>query len=121
MPSSTSSDVVLGRSEMLQTQQIVVLDLQIPYPDNITMALPPPNTGNNSVQPDVILTTGTLEKYTILSLGNYLNGMFGTKHSKILVWDKYLEMLKVFTDHFDLRWSKGIVVTGQPGIGKCPI
>jgi hypothetical protein len=74
------------------------------------------------VQPDATVTTGTLETYTVLSLGNYLSGMFGTKQSKILVRNEYLEMLKLITDLFDCPFrSKGIVVTGQPGIGKYPI
>ena len=113
-----------AKSEIFQTQTIVVPSLdedQLSYPIDAIMVGSAPDHGVNSIQAiQIDATTSVREEYTILSLGNDFNGMFGAEYNKILVRDEYPEMLKFITADFDRR-SKGIVVTGQPGIGKYPI
>jgi hypothetical protein len=55
--------------------------------------------------------------FTTLSLSQDLEGLFGDSHRNILVRDDYLAMLEHIKSIVALK-IRGIVVTGQPGIGN---
>jgi hypothetical protein len=69
-------------------------------------------------QTDTSTSRGSLVTFTSASLSPGFDGFFPSGYSRILIRKEYVDMLNHIKTIQKESWRRGVVVTGQPGIGE---
>jgi len=78
-----------------------------------------PSTATEAeAQTDTNISGGSLVTFTSASLGSGFEDFFDSRYSRILLRREYVDLLNHIKSIQDESWGRGLVVTGQPGIGE---